>query len=334
MSLAVKAADFSTGNSAPAFKTMKNSAIKTMAALAILLSPGAFAEPFKNGFDLEKASVPEGLVIHGGPPKDGIPAIDEPVFESVKDASWLEDDDKVIGVSLEGQSKAYPIPILNWHEIVNDSFNGKPVLVTFCPLCGTGIVFRPKGDGRTDFGVSGLLYNSDVLLYDRETESLWSQILAEAVSGQRLGEKLDVIPSRHTTWGSWKKNHPNTLVLSRDTGSRRNYDRDPYAGYEKSSKVFFPLVNMVAEGGLHPKERVLGLRLGNAAKAYPFSVLTQLDKEEIPDVVGDKEVIVHWDKEAFVAWATDSNGNSLPGVDGFWFAWYAFYPSTEVLQAN
>ena len=292
----------------------------------------AFAEPVRNGFDLENASVPDSLVLHGGPPRDGIPAIDEPAFESADEASWLNNDDRVIGVSHGGIARAYPIRVLNWHEIVNDSFDGVPVLVTFCPLCGTGIVFEPKGGERADFGVSGLLYNSDVLLYDRETESLWSQILAEAVAGPRVGDTLKVLPSSHTTWGAWRADHPGSIVLSRETGFFRDYDRDPYAGYERNPTIFFPVANAVEEGGLHPKERVMGLRVGDLEKAYPYSVLALRDEAMFSDTVGDDEFVIHWDKDKHVAWATDTNGTIVTTTDGFWFAWYAFFPETEVLS--
>ena len=291
----------------------------------------AFADPVKNGFDLKNASVPDSLVLQGGPPRDGIPAIDEPAFESADEASWLKNDDRVIGVSRGGLARAYPIRILNWHEIVNDSFDGDPVLVTFCPLCGTGIVFEPKGGARADFGVSGLLYNSDVLLYDRETESLWSQILAEAVAGPRVGETLKVLPSSHTTWGAWRADNPGSIVLSRETGFFRDYDRDPYAGYERSPSIFFPVANAVEEGGLHPKERVMGLRVGDLAKAYPYSVLASRDEAMFSDTVGDDDFVIHWDKDKQVAWATDDSGTVVTTTEGFWFAWYAFFPETEVL---
>lgn len=304
-----------------------------LAAAALLaLAAAAAAEPERNGFDLAGASVRVDLILPGGPPRDGIPAIDEPVFESAAEAGgWLEDGDRVIGVSRGGIDRAYPIRILNWHEIVNDDFGGEPVLVTFCPLCGTGIVFAPTGSGRTDFGVSGLLYNSDVLLYDRESESLWSQVLAEAVTGPRIGERLEVIPSRHTTWGAWRERRPGTEVLSRDTGSLRNYDRDPYAGYEKNPKVFFPVAHPVKEGRLHAKERVLGVTVGEKAKAYPFSALAERGEESFADSVAGKDLVVHWDADGEVAWVTGADGAEHPSVDGFWFAWYAFYPDTEVL---
>ena len=314
-----------------AFWFRSNWATGSVSLLLAALFAGAasVAAPVKNGFDLANSSVPADQILQGGPPRDGIPAINDPFFEPAVAVTWLNDADQVIGVALAGEARAYPIRILNWHEIVNDEFGDQAVLVTFCPLCGTGIVFSPDGTGRPDFGVSGLLYNSDVLLYDRKTESLWSQILAEAVAGPQVGMQLTVLPSLQTTWGKWRTAHPGTAVLSRMTGHVRNYDADPYEGYARSPATFFPVANEPDET-FHPKERVLGIRIGEHTKAYPYSVLAQQDQSTFKDIVGDQEVIIEWDVEAPVAWATDLQGNQLPTVDGFWFAWYAFFPETEV----
>ena len=280
-----------------------------------------------NGFDLSQASIPIEEIHEGGPPKDGIPSIDKPQFESVIQANWLQADEMVIGVVYNGIAKAYPIRILNWHEIVNDEFAGEPLLVTYCPLCGTGIVFLPPQGGQ--FGVSGLLYNSDVLLYDRNTESLWSQILAQAVVGERLGEKLSIVPSRFIRWREWLRDYPKTLVLSRITGHNRDYSRDPYLGYDETPLVFFPVANK-PDDTLYSKERVIGITLDGVAKAYPFSSLEKNDKEVFEDMVGDTKINVHWSKAGDSAWITDVDGNDLPIVDGFWFAWYAFHPDTLI----
>ena len=148
-----------------------------------------------NGFDLTGASVPIDEIHHGGPPRDGIPSIDQPRFVSAVEADFLKPDDRVLGFHRPGIARAYPISILNWHEVVNDRVGGEPIAVTFCPLCGTGMVFSTRVDGRDlTLGVSGLLYNSDVLLYDRQTESLWSQIMSEAVSGPMKGSRLAFNP--------------------------------------------------------------------------------------------------------------------------------------------
>ena len=144
-----------------------------------------------NGFDLSNTTLPREEILHGGPPRDGIPALSDPKLIAAEAASYLEPTSRVVGITLKGKSRAYPIAILNWHEIVNDEIDGQRFAVTYCPLCGTAVTFDATIDGTpTDFGVSGLLYNSDVLLYDRDTESLWSQILGQSVSGERVGTRL------------------------------------------------------------------------------------------------------------------------------------------------
>lgn len=190
----------------------------------------------------------------------------------------------------------------------------------------------PDGDGQ-GFGVSGLLYNSDMLLYDRRTASLWSQILAEAVSGPRTGEKLLVVPALHTNWSGWRREHPHTRVLSRDTGHLRDYGADPYRGYERSPAIFFS-VEHADSSERDPKQRVLGLVAGGAAKAYPLAELAATGADRIADTVGASEIVIRYDKEANAAWAESATGRRLPTIMAFWFAWYAFHPDTQVYQTG
>jgi hypothetical protein len=226
----------------------------------------------KNGFDLSDASIPVNLIRAGGPPKDGIPAISNPQFETKVQASWLNADDRIIGVSHNGVAKAYPIRILNWHEIVNDVIGGMPVVVTFCPLCGTGMVFEATIDKDVlEFGVSGLLFESDVLLYDKKTNSLWSQLWMQAVSGSQKGQELTQVTADHTSWQDWQERYPETLVLSRETGFSRDYRRNPYAGYEARKELYFPVQN--EDDSLHSKSWVLGVSVDDEHKAYTFDAL-------------------------------------------------------------
>jgi len=178
---------------------------------------------FLSGFDTSRHSIPVDEIFSGGPKKDGIPALSQPEFVAANKADiFMKDDDRVLGLARNGQVKAYPVKILNWHEIVNDTIGKQGVVVTFCPLCGTGMVFDGKINGKNlTFGVSGLLYQSDMLLYDRATDSLWSQIKGEAVTGPLMGARLKLLSSTQTTWAQWKKNHPETLVLSQKTGYKR-----------------------------------------------------------------------------------------------------------------
>ncbi len=303
---------------------------RLLAALAVLALGTAEAQVL-NGFDLKGASVPAERILAGGPPRDGIPAIDRPRFVSAP-AARLGPEDRVLGVAVNGVAKAYPIRILNWHEIVNDRFASEAVVVTYCPLCGSGIAFRASVRGRpASFGVSGLLYNSDVLLYDRETDSLWSQIGREAISGPRKGERLTALPTSNTTWVEWRTRHPDTQVLSEDTGFRRDYGRDPYAGYESSAALYFDVA--ATSQRYHPKELVVGVESGGRYKAYPFS---ELAKAPVPlrDTVGGEVIEVRFDRTHRTAMVRDAEGSERFSLVTYWFAWYAFHPETEVYQPS
>ncbi|WP_447980699.1 DUF3179 domain-containing protein [Candidatus Nitrospira bockiana] len=283
-------------------------------------------------FDLSKHSVPLDQIVSGGPGKDGIPAILNPLFVRAQDAGFLHAEDRVLGMSQGQEAKAYPIKILNWHEIVNDTIGGRPVLVTYCPLCGTGIGFDPViGGRRYTFGVSGLLYQSDLLMYDHQTESLWSQISMDAVAGPMTGTKLGHIFLTHTTWGEWRQAHPSTLVLSTKTGYARDYDRDPYAGYAQRPDVMFE-TNRV-DPRYHPKEWVLGVEVDGRFKAYPFSELKKA-KTPLIDTVNHKEIRILYNSQAQTASVTTRDGTPIPSLLAFWFAWYAFHPETEVFHAQ
>jgi hypothetical protein len=288
-----------------------------------------------NGFDVRDALIPVERIERGGPPKDGIPAIDRPQFVAA-DKSDLRSDDRVLGLVLDGVAKAYPVRILNWHEVVNDRLGDIPVAVTYCPLCGSGIAFDARLDMRQlNFGVSGLLFNSDVLLYDRSTESLWSQMKHLAVSGPLKGSKLNVLPLEHTTWSDWRARHPTTLVLSPDTGFARDYSHDPYAGYDRIQRLMFEVEHR--DDRLALKEWVLGIEVGGARKAYPFSALAGISGRsgvlEVRDTVGGVPVIIRFDPQHRTAQALDTQRRPIPGVMSFWFAWVAFHPKTEVYRA-
>ena len=285
-----------------------------------------------SGFDMSRHSIPRDQILSGGPPKDGIPAIDNPKFSDAGSAGFMKNNDRVIGFAHNGVAKAYAIKILNWHEIVNDKVGGKSVVVSFCPLCGTGMVFDADSGGRgLTFGVSGLLYQSDMLLYDRQTESLWSQVKSEAVTGKLMGRKLKLLSSTHTTWKAWKKKHPKTLVLSTKTGHRRDYDRDPYSGYTKTKELFFP-VNRQSRA-YHPKEQVIGVQIEKVFKAWPF---IELAAAELPvkETLNGVSLTVDFDKTTRTAIVYDDKGKEYPSVVAFWFAWYTFHPETSVYKAR
>lgn len=283
-----------------------------------------------NGFDLTNTSIPKELILPGGPPRDGIPSIDSPKFDAVTQVDWLADDDLVLAISIEGVKRAYPLAILNWHEIVNDRFNDQAVVISYCPLCGTGMAFNSRVDDKTlDFGVSGLLYNSDVLLYDRQTESLWSQLKQAAVSGSMLGKKLELLPMAQLSWGEWRQRYPDGEVLSRDTGFHRDYSRSPYGDYNQSLVLYFPVEFLSKR--YHPKERVLGVEVKGEFKAYPFSELAKLATDELTDQFNGENLVVRFNADARTGEVFISgNKTAKPVVNAFWFAWYTFHPETDV----
>lgn len=281
-----------------------------------------------NGFDLSNSLVPKEEIYHGGPRKDGIPAIDNPLFIKASEAGFLKNSDRVLGIIRNNSVKAYPIRILNWHEIVNNSYERENVLVTYCPLCGTGMAFLIDGNLKElDFGVSGLLHNSDLLFYDRKTNSLWSQILGKAISGELVGQRLKQLPLSHTTWKDWKEKYPETMVLSRKTGYLRDYSRDPYEGYSNSKSIYFPVLNNSRR--YHPKEQVIGIEINGEYKAYPFSELSKT-KLNITDDLAGKKVTVIFDRENQTGKVLDNTGNELPSLISYWFAWFAFHPDTQI----
>ena len=298
-------------------------------ALLLLVYASSAEARSLNGFVLDEPLVPAEAIQRGGPPRDGIPSIDSPRFVSAGDADFLDNDDRVLGLELGGHSKAYPVRILNRHEIVNDQLNGRPVVVTYCPLCGSGVAFLARVGYRTlKFGVSGLLYNSDVLLYDRQTDSLWSQISRQAVNGSLKGQKLTQLPLEHTSWEDWRDRHPGTQVLSTKTGlGSINYDHDPYAAYKRSNQIWFPVSN--ADGRLRRKAWVLGVTVGDSVRAYPFEKLMK-SSQTVHDMIGDVAVRIEFDARHEIARAFDSDDKLLDSIQLYWFAWAAFHPDTTV----
>jgi hypothetical protein len=293
--------------------------------LTPILSGSATGGEGPNGFVLEPASVPVDEILVGGPERDGIPALDRPATLPAAGSAW-PDDAVVLGVVLGGEARAYPVAILDWHELVNDELAGRPILVSYCPLCGTGIVFDRRVDGRVRrFGVSGLLYRSDLLMYDRESESLWSQISAQAISGPLLGQRLELLRSRMARFGEWKRSHPASTVLSPETGHPRDYARSPYEGYATSEGLAFPVA---FERRYHAKMPTLGLRRQDgSARAYPaLEILRSGGVVEEP--FGDDRVRVAYD-EASQVFQVEAPA-SVEVVEGYWFAWSAFHPETSV----
>jgi hypothetical protein len=279
-----------------------------------------------NGFEVSNATVPLEEIRSGGPPRDGIPAIDRPRFVSPRAVRDLQLEDRVISVTAGGQTRAYPLRILNHHEIVNDTFGGSALAITYCPLCGTAMVFDRNMDGRRlDFGVSGLLYYSALLMYDRQTESLWSQVSMQAVSGPLVGATLSWVPSETMTWEAWRARYPGGQVLSANTGFRRDYSRNPYAGYEQSDRVAYPVPLTRAE--LPNKAWVTGVLVEGTAVAFPHRALAELGRVETN--VAGIPIKVRFNATAGSVTVVDHrSGDPIPFVNLYWFAWQAFHPHT------
>ncbi len=211
-------------------------------------------------------------LLSGGPPRDGIPSIDDPQFVSPEEASgWLADNEPVIALEIDGDARAYPLQILTWHEIVNDVVGDVPVTVTFCPLCNSAITFDRRLGGETyEFGTSGLLRNSDLVMYDRTTESLWQQLTGQAIVGDLVGEVLVFLPSSLVSFADFQEAYPEGIVLSRDTGVARSYGRNPYAGYDTIGQSPF-LFDGETDARLTAMERVVTVSLPSSSDAEPAS---------------------------------------------------------------
>ena len=274
---------------------------------------------FRQTFWLErtnfcKHSVDLSEIFTGNPVPDAIPAIDKPVFESVKDAGeWLGEDWPVMLFEIDGDVRAYPLAILIWHEIVNDMVAGEPVAVTFCPLCNATIAFRRTlDDGQVlDFGTSGNLRNSDLVMYDRQTFSWWQQFTGEAIVGDLTGTMLDILPSQIIAWSDFKASHPDGKVLSRDTGAVRDYGVNPYAGYDSiNSSPFFPVEG--EDERLLPMERVVAIDIEDVTIAYPFSRLE--DVRVVNDEVAGISIIVLWQSGTVSAFGNNGPDTGSTGV--------------------
>jgi hypothetical protein len=244
-------------------------------------------------------SIPSSSVVDGGPGKDGIPSVDSPVFERADNNLEIADDTLVVGVRFDGETKAYPHDILTWHEIVNDGDAADPFVVSFCPLTGSAVAWEtnPASSDPT-FGVSGLLYESNLILYDRATDSHWSQMLEESVEGLRRGDRPKGIQVIETTMATWREMYPDSKVMTRSTGYTRDYDATPYPGYTTNSDLLFSVSSL--DSRLHPKERVIGITTNTENKAYQVAQFGPA-MQAINDHVGGESVVVVGSSAANIA---------------------------------
>jgi hypothetical protein len=268
--------------------------------------------------------VPLEEIVEGGPPPDGIPPIDAPKFVAAAEAeAYVRPSTLGILVTVGSTSRFYPYNILTWHEIVNDEIGGRPLAITFCPLCATGFVFeRRAGDRLLDFGTSGKLYQSNLVMYDRQTASLWPQVLMKAVVGPLAGTELKLYPAAVTEFRKARAAHPDLQVLSTDTGHARDYVRNPYQGYEESDEVWFPVSR--TDDRLPPKALVFIVPLAGAFKAYHWSDL--LERRMLEDEVAGRKIVIRLSEtdEPVVTDATD--GARVVGFHAFWFSAAAVHP--------
>ena len=241
--------------------------------------------------DFSRHSVPFSEITGGGPGHDGIPSIDDPQFITPQEAQrWLGGQEPVIAFEIGGDARAYPLQILTWHEIANDVVGGVPVTVTFCPLCNSAIVFERTLDGVLfEFGVSGNLRSSDLIMYDRQTQSWWQQFTGEAIVGELTGKKLTILPASLISFSDFQAANPEGRVLSRDTGFSRPYGRNPYAGYDRVDNPPF-LFDGELDGRLLPKERVAAVTIGDVDAAFPFSILEK--DRAVNYTVDDQDLVV------------------------------------------
>lgn len=296
--------------------------------------------------DFSKRSIEWNEIQSGGSPKDGIPSIDDPQFKPLGAVADLTIQEAVIGLSINGDARAYPIRVLMWHEIVNDRVGGVPVAVTYCPLCNAAIVFdrrSPAGDGVLSFGTTGKLRNSDLVMYDRQTQSWWQQFSGEAIVGEMTGQQLKILPSRLESVGEFRLRHPDGKVLVPGNPELRAYGRNPYAGYD-TAKIPFLYRGNVPEG-IEPMARVVALRETDFTGAVSLALLREQGRIEAgPYTIRWKEGRASALDAATVAGGRDvgnvvvqrrlANGTleDVPYDVTFAFVFHAFHPDLPIVQ--
>jgi hypothetical protein len=317
--------------------------------------------------------IPADEIFDGGPGRDGIPSVDNPQFTNVNNAPYLQDDDLVIGIKIGGMIRAYPHPILDWHEIVNDDISGQKTAITYCPLTGSAIAWKRQGVvSNSEFGVSGLLYNSNLIPYDRGSSSNWSQMKLQCVNGSLIGNEIETSRIIETTYKTWREIYPTSKLLSTNTGFGRQYGVYPYGGYKTNDDLIFPVGN--EDNRLQKKERVLGLIAGGQTMAFVINSFSSEVSVENVSFGGEEFVVIGSSGKNFAAAykrklddgttleftftegelplvMMDNEGTKWnifgEAIDGlragenlmqtksfisYWFAWAAFYPNALIAQ--
>lgn len=286
-----------------------------------------------NGFAVDDTAVPVEHFVRAAPAKDSISSIDSPIMVAADSVDFMEPTDEIISITVDGITHGFPLRVIVWHEIVNTKVGEQPVVLTYSALTGSAVAFDPgtnsAGEPRS-FGVSGVLYNSGLLFYDRETESLWSQLKMMGVSKDFVEEPLEQITSRRMTWETWLKTYPAGLVLSIDTGFENDYMGEwPYGDYADQKETIFPFDISPDRNEFGTKERMIGMVEGWATRAWPLEALKE--RGQLFDALGARPIQVTYNESTDDVVITDiTNGEALPHVSVYWFAWQAFYPDSSV----
>jgi hypothetical protein len=277
------------------------------------------------GFTQDAIDAEVEQVFQGCPQRDCIPSIDQPQFLKTGQVDFLDEDDIVISLTWSGETRAYPTRILDRHEIVNDNFGNTPIAVTYCPLCGSGLAFIRVLDGEeTEFGVSGLLHNNDLIMYDRRTHSIWQQITGRALAGPKRGEALEAVPVGMVEWGDWRESNPAAEVLAPPAGTG-SYAKNAYGDYATSDRLLFPVEKQDAR--LHAKKIIYGVETGSQPIAIESNWLQGQGGWEYE--VGGKVLSLRVDRTGGVTGSLA--GEPLPVHRMYWFAWYSFHPDTSLI---
>lgn len=311
--------------------------------LLVLVGGTVNAAGGDGAFNMEHCLIPPRLIVSGGPPKDGIPALTNPKVLPAGQAGYLRPGDMVVGVRVGQAARAYPHRILVWHENVNDTLVGTPIAVSYCPLCNSAVVFDRRVGGEVrEFGISGMLFNSNVLLYDRQgdpdEESLWSQLQMRAVCGPAAEERLrlEALPSEMVRWEDWRRRHPQTTVLSPDTGWSRDYGSNPYAGYFKTEEIMFPVTATSRQlRGRSNKELMVIVRTNGRVKAWAVPDVAKSAGENgvFTDTLGNVKLRFHWNAGDGTVRVESADGRQKIAVAySFWFAWKSMYPDAPVYR--
>lgn len=276
-------------------------------------------------FNVKGLTLDPNEIHAGGPDKDGIPSLTDPNTIAVGKAEFPAQS-RIVAVTVKEQTRGYPLAVLTWHEAVNDVLGDVPIAVVYCPLCDSvSVVDRRNDESTVEFGISGLLHNSNVLLYDRKTDALWSQLGLEAVSGPHVGKSLKHLPWQMTTFKRFAKDYPQADILSRKTGHQRDYGRNPYAAYFRSDRLMFTVTRR--DKRLKPKTRIVGVKIGDRTRAYPLDNIRKAPDGRLVHKLGSSEIVLKADGDT-VSVVKVPEGASA--VHTFWFAWAAFHPETSV----